>query len=524
MIAAVPVRTYQATIAQLDQPLSIEMRRPEGAVPGRGGLELRMTDHLGGSLDGVREYMKLYPYVCLEQNLSRTIVFDDEASWNDWMARLPVYTDRDGLLRYFPSERLDGDDSLTAYVLTIAAEKGWEIPEARRKTLIAALKGFVSGRVVRYSALPTADLAIRKLAAIDALAHYDAAEPAMMDSLSLDPKLLPASALLDLADLSRRLPGLKNADALHRQALAQLRARLNFQGTILTLSGEQDDALWWLMISADSNSNRLLLAVLDESDWRPEVPRLVRGALARQQRGHWNTTVANAWGVVALEKFAAAFEGTPVTGSTRVAYGKQKTDIAWPLAETDMDKAEPLKLPWNEGQSTFTARQDGSGSPWLMVRTTAALPLQAPLSTGLRITRRIEAIERRSPDRWTRGDVLRVHLDLSAQADATWVVVDDPIPAGASILGSGLGGSSELLAADQRATGYVWLAYEERRFDAYRAYYRFVPKGDWSIEYTVRLNNPGEFQLPASRIEAMYAPEMFGEAPNPVMTVEAAQP
>lgn len=524
VIAAVPVRTYQATIAQLDQPLSIEMQRPEGAIPGRGGLEVRLTDHLGGSLDGVREYMQLYPYVCLEQNLSRAIVLDDDAGWNAWMERLPAYMDRDGLLRYFPSEQLDGEDSLTAYVLTIAAEKGWEIPEARRKVLIAALKGFVGGRVVRYSALPTADLAIRKLAAIDALAHYDAAEPAMLDSLALDPKLLPASALLDLIDLTRRLPSLKNAEALHRQALAQLRARLNFQGTIMTLSGEQNDALWWLMISADSNSNRLLLAVLDEADWRPDVPRLVRGALARQQRGHWNTTVANAWGVVALEKFAAAFESTPVTGTTRVTYGKQKTDIAWPLADDDINTAEPVKLPWNEGQSTFTAGQEGTGAPWLMVRTTAALPLKAPLSTGLRITRRVEAIERKSPDHWTRGDVLRIHLDLSAQADATWVVIDDPIPAGASIQGSGLGGSSALLAAGQRASGYGWLAYEERRFDAYRAYYRFVPKGDWSIEYTVRLNNPGEFQLPASRIEAMYAPEMFGETPNPVMTVEAVQP
>ena len=34
------------------------------------------------------------------------------------------------------------------------------------------------------------------------------------------------------------------------------------------------------------------------------------------------------------------------------------------------------------------------------------------------------------------------------------------------------------------------------------------------MEYTVRLNNVGDFALPPSRVEAMYAPEMFGEAPN----------
>jgi len=36
----------------------------------------------------------------------------------------------------------------------------------------------------------------------------------------------------------------------------------------------------------------------------------------------------------------------------------------------------------------------------------------------------------------------------------------------------------------------------------------------------VRLNNPGTFQLPPTRVEAMYAPEMFGEIPNADVTVE----
>ena len=69
----------------------------------------------------------------------------------------------------------------------------------------------------------------------------------------------------------------------------------------------------------------------------------------------------------------------------------------------------------------------------------------------------------------------------------------------------------------------AWLAFEERGFEGYRAYYRFVPKGHWSVEYTVRLNNPGTFQLPATRVEAMYAPEMLGELPNAAVTVQPVQ-
>jgi uncharacterized protein YfaS (alpha-2-macroglobulin family) len=34
------------------------------------------------------------------------------------------------------------------------------------------------------------------------------------------------------------------------------------------------------------------------------------------------------------------------------------------------------------------------------------------------------------------------------------------------------------------------------------------------------LNNAGTFSLPPSRVEAMYAPEMFGEVPNAKVRVE----
>jgi len=118
--------------------------------------------------------------------------------------------------------------------------------------------------------------------------------------------------------------------------------------------------------------------------------------------------------------------------------------------------------------------------------------------------------------------VARVHLELDAQSDMSWVVVDDPIPAGATVLGSGLGGQSALMHRDDRSTGWAWLAFEERRFEGYRAYYRFVPKGHWTLEYTVRLNNSGIFELPATRVEAMYAPEMLGELPNAEVTIQPA--
>jgi uncharacterized protein YfaS (alpha-2-macroglobulin family) len=101
----------------------------------------------------------------------------------------------------------------------------------------------------------------------------------------------------------------------------------------------------------------------------------------------------------------------------------------------------------------------------------------------------------------------------------TWVVVDDPVPAGASHLGTGLGRDSQMATPGEKHADRIWPTFTERAFDIFRAYYEFIPKGSFVVEYTIRLNQSGAFNLPPTRIEALYAPEMFAELPNAVVEV-----
>jgi uncharacterized protein YfaS (alpha-2-macroglobulin family) len=513
-----PVRVFQATLEQVDKPLAMDIRQPEGAIPGRGGVRVDLQARLGDATAGIAEYMARYPYTCLEQKASQAIALRDKSRWNSVMEQLPAYLDRDGLLKYFPSDWLAGSDVLTAYLLAIAHEAGWEPPEKPRTRMIEALKGFVSGRIVRDSALPTADLSIRKLAAVDALARYGEATPELLDSIAIEPNLWPTSAVLDWYGILARLENLPEREQRKQEAEQILRARLNFQGSTLGFSTEREDALWWLMLSGDVNAVRMLLDVLNEPGWRADIPRLVRGAVGRQQQGRWNTTTANAWGVLALEKFSAAFEAVPVTGETQATLAEATQSFAW----TPKARSGGLDFPWPTSQASLAVRHEGAGKPWAMLQAKAALPLTVPLSTGFKLNRTVTPVEQKQSGGWTRGDTARITLELEAQSDMTWVVVDDPIPAGATVLGTGLGRDAQLLTQGERREGWAWPAYEERRFDAFRAYYRFVPKGQWTVEYTVRFNNPGRFELPATRIEALYAPEMLGEYPNATVEVKAA--
>jgi uncharacterized protein YfaS (alpha-2-macroglobulin family) len=102
-------------------------------------------------------------------------------------------------------------------------------------------------------------------------------------------------------------------------------------------------------------------------------------------------------------------------------------------------------------------------------------------------------------------------------------VITDPVPSGASILGSGLGRDSDIASQGEKTSGEGWPAFEERSFEAWRGYYAYLPKGITRVQYTLRLNTVGDFSLPPSRAEAMYAPEMFGESPNGRIKVRAVK-
>jgi len=515
VIAAIPVRTFQATLTQLERPLDLAVKIPEDASPERGGVSVALAAKLAGPLPGVLEYMGAYAYTCLEQRISRAIALRDQALWQRTMDALPSFLDSDGFAKYFALERT-GSDTLTAYILAIAHESGWNVPEGARGRMQNALTAFVTGRSRRDSPFPSADLTIRKVAALEALSRHQAIEPNWLDSIAVEPNLWPTSAVLDWYGVMKRGEALKDRDKRLAEAEQVVRSRLNFQGTTMGFSTERMDYLWWLMVSGDVNANRALLTFLDAEQWREDMPRLARGALGRQHRGHWNTTVANAWGVLAMEKFSAKFESEPVTGQTQARLNEQQGVFDW----GKQAQGGVLEFKWPRAEAALSVSQSGTGKPWVTVQSRAAIPLKAALSSGFRVVRTVTPVETKVPGELRRGDVVRVRLELEAQSDMAWVVVVDPVPAGSAILGTGLAKDSRILTSGEQQRGFVRPAFEERTFDAFRAYYRFVPKGSWVVEYSLRLNSIGRFELPPTRVEAMYAPEMFGELPNAAVTVE----
>lgn len=508
---AVPIETWAATLVRVGESGPVAIQPPADALPGFGQVSVLLTDTLSPPLQGVRDYMAAYPYGCFEQRTSRAIVLGDMGEWNRLSGEMPVYLDSDGLLRYFPSDSLRGSEALTAYILSITAEAGLPIPDGPRTRMIEALKAVLDGRL-RHDEY--GDVRLQKVAAFAALARQGAANAAMLGQLGMTPQDMPTSTLADYIAALGKLPGLANGAQLRAAAEGVLKTRLVYEGTRIDLS-DSANAPWWLMASGDESVLKALVATLGRPSFSGEGPKMMVGAALRQQRGHWDTTTANAWGVVAARKFGQVYPASDVAGITTGTLGGQSVTRSWPLP--DPQRSFVFALPAVGQQTPLNLSQSGGAGPWAMVQVKAAVPLTQPLSAGYKLSRKTEVVQAKTKGSLTRGDVIRVTLTVEASADRNWVVIADPVPAGATVIGS-LGGQSEMLAEGGETAGSQ-PSYIERGRDAWRGYFAWLPRGTHSVTYVMRLNAAGRLQLPPSKVEAMYSPEIRAAVPNSPMVI-----
>jgi alpha-2-macroglobulin len=511
VIPAIPIEVWAATLARVTDSSSVSIKAPAGALPG-GYVDIKLSDTIAPPLSGVRAYMSGYPYSCFEQRLSKSVVLDDGAAWIELANAIPAYLDSKGLLRYFPSSSMEGSPELTAYAMSMTASAGYAVPDTYKAAMIGALTNVVEGRLNVANDSPT-NRQLVKLAALAALARNGASTPALAGAIEMAPQDMTTPALADWLVAIDGTKGLSNASALRTKAELELRKRIVYEGSRLDIT-DGSRAPWWMMVSADEMAVKALDAVLGRTGWGDETPRMMVGIAMRQQRGHWDTTPANAWGSILARRFAAKYPASAIQGVTTISLGGVSRQQVWPMAP---DTA-PLRIPLSGGSLAMT--QSGGVGPWANVSVSAAVPLLQPLYAGYQMKREVFVVTAKNKGSYTKGDVLRIRLTVDAAADRNWVVITDPVPAGATIVGK-LGGQSEILAETAQASEGGYPSYAERARGEWRGYYAWMPAGKTVTEYVVRLNGTGEFRMPPSRVEAMYSPEIRAQLPNADMKVAA---
>ena len=514
IIPAVPVRPWQAQLLQLSPSHEIPVSLPADALPGRGGISLQLSPSIAPGIEATRKWMASYPYNCLEQQVSRAVALKGsklgDHLWTDIQGRLGSYSDTTGLLKYFPTSR-EGSDVLTAYVLSITKAAGLDLaPEVEARSA-SALRDFVEGRIHHHRFPARADLEIRKVAALAALARLSRAKSSDIELIDIQPQLWPTTTVIDWWSFLLHVEDLSARQARITEAEGILRSRLAVHGSTIDFADSYQESFPWLMCCADANILRLAYEGVALQSWQDDLPKIIQGAFKRQRAGRWDCTTSNSWGTLTVERFVNRFEKEAITGRTKVSLGDRTKDELWGSG----DPPEGIELPWPQGVSSLRLQHEGEGKPWVMILAEAAVRLKGAVSAGYRIRKTIVPVEQKDSDRYSRGDILRIDLEVDAISDMSWVVIDDAIPAGAGHLV----GRGPVTTTGRSSDHTRYPVYIERPFEAYRAYFDFVPQGTFSTSYLIRLNHSGTFQQPPTRVEALYAPEMFGEIPNPDMVI-----
>jgi uncharacterized protein YfaS (alpha-2-macroglobulin family) len=242
---------------------------------------------------------------------------------------------------------------------------------------------------------------------------------------------------------------------------------------------------------------RLILATADQPQWKADGPRLVQGILSRQQEGSWGLTTSNAWGSLLLRKLAAQDAKNVVQGQFVAELEQKKNSFTWDKGSNGM-----ISLAWTKPQADLRLSQEGSGKPYITVSAKAAVPVTKAVLAGFNIEKSITPVEQKKKGIWSVGDIARVQIKVRAKADQTWVVIEDPIPAGSSLL------------QNSGATAV------ERKEELIRFYFAWFSSEGQTLEYNVRFNQAGTFNLPVTRIEAMYSPDLYSELPESKWVVQ----
>lgn len=513
--------TVQAALLELPEGSTVEwplappadaQRDASGAV--LGGLAMDVGASLIGSLESVRDWWQQYPYTCLEQTASQALALADIKRWDSVLARMATHGDDDGLLRYFPGTG-PGSEVLTAYVVSAlddAQQAGVAatVPDELLERMLNGLQAFAEGRIQR-GARNEAGLQARRIMAMEALARHGRVTPALLSSVEVAPAQWSTPTLVNWVSILTRMPAGKKVDAALKQARSILSARMSVSGMALSFAATPLNAEPGLMATRVTSLARLMLTVMERPEWQADLPRMARGLIEAQSGGVWAITTENLLAQLALQRFSAKFEGTPAHGAITAHIIPQGASERVMLSGETRQAA--LQLGWPLGEGGVRLQHEGTGTAWVSVRAQARMPEAALQNFGYRVERRVVPVQRHAEEGWSRGDIYRVEVDIHAREGASWVVLNDPIPAGAVILGSGLGRDVRAVPQGEYADDYP-PAFIERTASAYRAYYDYLPAGRVSLRYTVRLNTVGTFALPPTRVEALYRPDLHAEAPN----------
>ncbi len=504
-----------------------------------GGLDVSVSSTQLLGLQHSVQYLFEYPYGCLEQKMSKALPIitgeamvksfgldvlkgkDHRKIVQDILDELHQFQMPNGAFTYWKNSYYERPNIyLSAYAmygLTLAKQKGYRVDKDVMEQGMNFLRQTLStdgtpGSIWSFTVTSKALI-------LYTLALHGKPDFGYMERMYSERQKLPLTAKAYLLRALKRSNG--NSGMINTLA-SDFMNHAKYSPTTVHFE-EKTEFDWWYMYHSNVKTTALIMQALVET--QPEnqlIPKTVRWLLDQRRNGIWRTTHENMFVVDALSSYFAQYEKEePKFTATVKLAGKQLMKELFEGRTFKSALATERFTTMQEGTSPLEITKNGPGRLYYTMRLNY-FPLQndAAKEEGFSVTKTIEHLKTDSAGNRSIGigNIAKVTLTVSSKQDRPFTVVDDPVPAGFEIINTSFRTTGSNLDENDGEMNY-YFNHKEQKDDRALFFADYLPAGIHTITYLVRVTSFGTFGMPATKVEQMYEPEVFGQTSSGVITV-----
>ncbi len=531
----------------------VSLAIPAESNPAARTIQVSVAPTLAGSLLGALDFLTGYPYGCTEQTLSsylptvivartmaqlklqpteRLTQVDRYATAG--MNRLLEYQHEDGGWGWWKTD--ENDPFMTAYAIYGLLETksaGYKVPDHRITNGLAAL-------VRLYRKYPRAVPALKAyMVYVVARAHADKIEPGYLEGGAFDrdaavsevwaarDRLTPYGRALLLLALNALQDS--RAAGLARDLLAEVKQT----GDLAWWPTENDPLLNdWEDTTVEATATAIQ-ALVAHDPRNPILEAAVRYVLASRQSGtYWFSTKQTAMALYGLTAYMRVRGETGVPATVQVTVnGAPLQTIAFDQQSLTAPDPVVVSTPARAGENAVAVSATGGGTVYWSASAQyfdTRTPVERTGGRKLAIARDYFTLSavgsakgivyRQIPFSGTAapGDVLLVHLAVAGVSDWRYLLVEDPLPAGAETIAD-----DELYPLETQRPRR-WGDRREFRDNRVVFFQDGLPQGRIDLWYLLKVVTPGIFRAMPAQVSPMYVPGV--SASTTVQTVTVSSP
>ncbi|OYV85134.1 MAG: hypothetical protein B7Z63_05925, partial [Ignavibacteriae bacterium 37-53-5] len=267
----------------------------------------------------------------------------------------------------------------------------------------------------------------------------------------------------------------------------------------------------------------------------PFLGRVVRWLMEDQKTGRWRSTQENIYVVSALSEYFNTFENeTPDFRAKIRMAGRDALDAVFKGRELKTTSTEESLDSFQKGKELpVRIEKTGPGLLYYGIRMNY-YPTRDTLvrDEGIAVIKTISTMDGKPVGQNSSGDYVlsagsmyKVTLRIVVPQQRNFVVVDDPLPAGAEAVNLTFDTESGFLGRDLNSGNWESMYWNggfnhvEQKDDRVLLFASTLQAGVHDYSYLVRAATYGTFRMPATHAEEMYEPDVFGQTAQKAVVV-----